>query len=183
MPESSHPFTTLLTGDASRRTLLRGAGLAAVAVGVGAGCTTADAPETGAAPSGSASTPGAPTSSSKPPGGGSSSAPPSASEETSEAPPPDGIVVAASDVPEGGGVVIQEKYVVTQPSAGEYKAFSAVCTHQGCPVEKVENSEIICPCHGSHFAIDSGDPTAGPATEPLPAVEFTKSGDNLVLPK
>ncbi|GAB3760726.1 hypothetical protein GCM10028864_49430 [Microlunatus parietis] len=86
-------------------------------------------------------------------------------------------------MPEGGGVVIQEKYVVTQPAAGEFKAFSAVCTHQGCPVEKVENAEIVCPCHGSHFAIATGDPVSGPADQPLPAVEFTVSGDSLVLPE
>ncbi|MFC7623020.1 Rieske (2Fe-2S) protein [Microlunatus sp. GCM10028923] len=91
--------------------------------------------------------------------------------------------MATADVPEGGGVIVQEKYVVTQPTAGEFKAFSAACTHQGCPVDKVENSEIVCPCHGSHFAIDSGEPVAGPAEAPLPAVEFTVSGDNLVLPE
>lgn len=192
MPDPRTPLSTLLTGDSSRRTLLRGAGLAAVAVGVGAGIAgcAPGSPQTGASPSGGASTPAGSTSPESSPSGdgspsGESSSPSGESSSPSEEPsaPPDGIVVAASDVPEGGGVVIQEKYVVTQPTAGQYKAFSAVCTHQGCPVDKVENSEIVCPCHGSHFAIDSGDPVAGPAKEPLAAVEFTKSGDNLVLPK
>lgn len=45
----------------------------------------------------------------------------------------------ASEVPEGGGKVYSEqKVVVTQPEPGEFKAFTAVCTHQGCLVSSVE---------------------------------------------
>jgi nitrite reductase/ring-hydroxylating ferredoxin subunit len=52
----------------------------------------------------------------------------------------DGSVVGPkSDVPEGGGVVFRDqKVVVTQPEPGEFKAFTAVCTHQGCLVDSVE---------------------------------------------
>ena len=72
-------------------------------------------------------------------------------------------------------------FVVTQPAAGEYKAFSKICTHQGCPVEQITDSEIICPCHQSHFSITDGAPVSGPAQEPLPAATVTVSGDNLVI--
>ena len=52
----------------------------------------------------------------------------------------DGAVVGStSDVPEGGGTVFKdEKVVVTQPEPGDFKAFTAVCTHQGCLVDSVE---------------------------------------------
>src|SRR5690348_18325720 len=46
-----------------------------------------------------------------------------------------GSVVKTSDIPEGGGKIFAgQKVVVTQPTAGTYKAFSAVCPHQGCTV-------------------------------------------------
>jgi Rieske Fe-S protein len=49
------------------------------------------------------------------------------------------VVGSTSDVPEGGGTVFsQQKVVVTQPEPGDFKAFTAVCTHQGCLVNSVE---------------------------------------------
>ena len=89
--------------------------------------------------------------------------------------------VATSEVSVGGGVIVNQQYVVTQPASGEFKAFSAICTHQGCVVGSVSDGVIICPCHNSHFDLASGDPVAGPATQPLPAVTFTTSGTDIVI--
>ncbi|WP_395657895.1 Rieske (2Fe-2S) protein [Nocardioides sp.] len=85
---------------------------------------------------------------------------------------------AASDVPVGGGTVYaDQKVVVTQPNDGDFKGFSAVCTHQGCLVSNVEGGTINCTCHGSKFSIEDGSVVNGPATSPLPAVPVEdKSG-------
>ena len=51
----------------------------------------------------------------------------------------DGQVLAqASEIPEGGGAIFpDQEIVVTQPEPGEFKAFTAVCTHQKCLVTSV----------------------------------------------
>jgi Rieske Fe-S protein len=68
----------------------------------------------------------------------------------------------------GGGKIFKDAgVVVTQPSAGEFKAFSATCTHMGCTVGTVSGGTINCPCHGSKFKIDDGSVARGPASRPL----------------
>ncbi|CAM5287289.1 Rieske (2Fe-2S) protein [Streptomyces abikoensis] len=80
-----------------------------------------------------------------------------------------GELAKAADIPEGGGKVFPDrKVVVTQPAKGEFKAFSAVCTHQGCVVRDVSGGTINCPCHGSKFGIADGSVKGGPAQRPLP---------------
>ena len=93
-----------------------------------------------------------------------------------------GATVKTSEVPEGGGTILQDKQiVVTQPSAGTYKAFGALCTHQGCLVTSVQNNTIQCPCHGATFSALDGSVTGGPAPTALPAVPLTVSGDTITL--
>jgi Rieske Fe-S protein len=110
-------------------------------------------------------------------GGGSSK---SGTPATS-APAGGGVTVATSKVPVGGGIV-DGSVVITQPTAGNFKAFSSTCTHRQCTVAQVQGGFIICPCHNSHYAIADGVPTAaGPATQPLPPKTVTVSGNNLVV--
>ncbi|ANB05208.1 Rieske (2Fe-2S) protein [Streptomyces ambofaciens] len=91
-------------------------------------------------------------------------------------------LAATADIPEGGGKVFaDQKVVVTQPAAGEFKAFSATCTHQGCAVKSVAEGVINCPCHNSNFSITDGSVQSGPARKPLPAVQITVSGDSIRL--
>ncbi|MET7405854.1 Rieske (2Fe-2S) protein [Streptomyces parvulus] len=91
-------------------------------------------------------------------------------------------LAATADIPEGGGMVFaDQKVVVTQPSAGEFKAFSATCTHQGCAVKSVSDGVINCPCHNSNFSITDGSVRSGPAPKPLPAVRITVNGDSIQL--
>jgi Rieske Fe-S protein len=89
---------------------------------------------------------------------------------------------AASEIEVGGGKVFAaQKVVVTQPTAGQYMGFSAVCTHQQCIVDQVANGTIDCPCHGSKFSVKDGSVVAGPAPSPLPAAHVTVSGGQIEL--
>jgi len=91
-------------------------------------------------------------------------------------------LTSTSDIPVGGGTIFaDESVVVTQPTAGEFKCFSAVCTHQGCLVSSVQDGSINCTCHGSTFDIADGAVLGGPATSPLPAVELSVEGDQISL--
>jgi Rieske Fe-S protein len=81
------------------------------------------------------------------------------------------MLVAVDEVPVGGGVVLgKEKVVVTRPAPDEVRAFSAVCTHQGCTASGVADGTIDCPCHGSSFDAATGAVRHGPATRALPQV-------------
>ncbi|MGC9496979.1 Rieske (2Fe-2S) protein [Streptomyces sp. WG7] len=149
----------------ARRTVVAAAGAAGLAVALTAcGGSDDDASDgTGAAPSAPASE--------EADGGGSGGG---ANAEAA--------LAATADIPEGGGKVFADrKVVVTQPSAGEFKAFSATCTHQGCAVKSVSDGVINCPCHNSNFSITDGSVQSGPATKPLPAVQITVSGDSIQL--
>ncbi|GAA2862987.1 Rieske (2Fe-2S) protein [Streptosporangium fragile] len=87
-----------------------------------------------------------------------------------------------SDIPEGGGKVFKDqKIVITQPAAGQFKAFSSVCTHQGCDVDSVADGAIVCPCHNSKFKIQDGSVSNGPATKPLEEKQIKVEGDSITL--
>jgi Rieske Fe-S protein len=88
-------------------------------------------------------------------------------------------LVAVADVPSGGGI-IKGDLVITQPQAGTFKAFNKICTHAGCPVNKVDGGVISCPCHGSTFSIEDGSPTGGPATKALAETKVKVDGKNIV---
>ena len=81
----------------------------------------------------------------------------------------------------GGGVILDgPKIVVTQPAAGDFKAFTAVCTHQSCLVTSVSDNVISCPCHGSRYSAEDGSVENGPAPAPLAAVSIKVEGDSIV---
>jgi Rieske Fe-S protein len=168
-------------GPLNRRTVLTAGGVATASAAVlaVAGCATYDsnsspAPaSTGTAGSGAAAATG------------SAGAPTEAADNTAQAPgaaaAAAGTVVGpASAVPVGGGKIFAEQsVVVTQPSAGNFKAFSAICTHQGCTVSSVSGGTINCPCHGSKFNIADGSVANGPAKRPLPGKQVSASGGQL----
>jgi Rieske Fe-S protein len=141
----------------SRQKLLLGAGLGLVTAVVAA-CTTYGK---------------------KPEAAGESSTTTAAPPASGGAAPTANVIAKTADVPVGSGVIVGD-VVVTQPSAGVFKGFSAKCTHKGCTVDKVADGTIDCPCHGSKFNLD-GSVANGPAQTPLKAQAVTVQGDSILL--
>jgi Rieske Fe-S protein len=178
----------------TRRGVLLGVSLAGLGSAL-AGCSTTAVPyganEAGAVPGAGGPGAGGPTAmatsgtmpSQAPAGGmaGSSGSSASAAPKTSAA--ATGTVLgAASEVPVGGGTIYKTaKVVVTQPTRGEFKAFSAVCTHVGCIMSEVADGTIDCPCHGGQFKITNGAVVAGPPPSPLPARQIKIVNGQVVL--
>jgi Rieske Fe-S protein len=93
-----------------------------------------------------------------------------------------GALATTDEVPVGGGTVFQkEKIVVTQPTEGDYKAFTAICTHQGCTVGSVNGDTIQCNCHGSQYNAADGTVKKGPAPKALAAKKVTVEGNNIIV--
>jgi len=170
MPELTPDTTseTTLT-ELSRRRVLRVAavsGAGALLVACGGDDTATDSSDQGSG--GSSSTPA----------GTSSSA---AESDEDAGGGGGGGLVATADVPIKGGVVLDDKkIVVTQPASGEFKAFTAVCTHQSCTVASVKANTITCPCHGSTYSALDGSVQGGPAPSPLREIAVTVEGDQVV---
>ncbi len=91
-------------------------------------------------------------------------------------------VAKLADIPVGGSVEASlngTAILISQPTAGSVIAFSAACTHQGCPVKPV-GKEFDCPCHGSKFDAMTGAVLAGPAPSPLVSVPVSVDGDSVI---
>jgi Rieske Fe-S protein len=173
-PTSSSPAATPPRGP--RRTVLKVVGVIAVGTG-GVAAVTACAPDDSTAAPGSSE----PPQSSSPSSSAPSSSGPAGSASSSDA-VPDGVRVKKSDVPEGGGIILtDDDYVVTQPESGTYKAFTKICTHQQCPVTRIESKSIICECHGSRYSIVDGSVTNPPATEALAEAKVEVAGEVVVI--
>ncbi|KMS68389.1 iron-sulfur protein [Streptomyces viridochromogenes] len=151
----------------SRRTVVAAVGAAGLAVALTACGSDDDASgsstEQGAAAGGGASTEAGGGSSASSGGGGAA-------------------LAKTSDIPEGSGKVFSdEKVVVSQPTAGDYKAFSTICTHQQCPMTDLQGDTLTCACHKSQFSVLDGSVKKGPATQPLAAKEISVAGDSITL--
>ena len=84
---------------------------------------------------------------------------------------------AAFTIPTSGdpGIVIH--------ADGAFFAYDAVCPHAGCTVGYyAANDVIVCPCHGSEFAVTSGNVLNGPAPHGLTTLKIVEGSDgNLYL--
>jgi Rieske Fe-S protein len=140
----------------SRRAVIMNAGLAAAAIAGISSCTNY-----GTAP---VAEPSAATTSGGATGGASSE-----------------LTATEADIPVGSGKIFPDaQTVITQPKAGEFKAFSSICTHQACPVATVTET-INCDCHGSKYSITDGSVVNPPAPQPLPAKTIKVDGNTLTV--
>ena len=66
---------------------------------------------------------------------------------------------------------------------GALYAFGDTCTHMACSLAggDLEETTVICPCHGSEFDVTSGAVLQGPAREPLATYKTRVEGDNLEI--
>jgi Rieske Fe-S protein len=167
----SHVDQDATAARPDRRAVIRGAGAVGLAAVGGTVLAACGSDSTAGATAGDTST------------GGSSGGPSSAATTTTAAGGSGGSGgVAKADIPVGGGTIVAAtKTVITQPAAGEFKAFSSICTHMGCPVASVADGTINCNCHGSRYDIATGAVKRGPATKPLPAKTVTVKGDQITV--
>ena len=88
-------------------------------------------------------------------------------------------IASVSEVQPGSAAKFEEAgnpAVLVHLESGDFVAYSAVCTHQGCTVA-YKDGQLACPCHGSIF--DPADGAAvvnGPAQQPLPEIPVEVRG-------
>ncbi len=105
------------------------------------------------------------------PGGGGSAATPTAPVDLG----------AEGDVAKGGAKLYKDhNVVVSRDKSGALKAYSTVCTHAGCPINKLQGTTLICPCHGSEFDAVTGKVVQSPATEPLAELSVKTENGRIV---
>lgn len=152
---------------ATRRMVLVGAGVAGIAALAACGSKSSGA--AAAAPAATSAAAAAPATSGAPSGGGGGAATP---------------LAQLSDIPVGTAIAARDNgkpIILTQPTAGVVKGFSAICTHMGCTVApSSDGKELDCPCHGSKYNATTGAVIHGPAPAPLPAVAVKVVGGAVV---
>ncbi|EFL41965.1 MULTISPECIES: Rieske (2Fe-2S) protein [Streptomyces] len=90
-----------------------------------------------------------------------------------------------SEVAEDGAKLYRDHNVVVSRSGdGTLKAYNTVCTHAGCPINKLDGTKLVCPCHGSEFDATTGKVLREPAVAPLkPLTVEVKNGTLVAGPQ
>jgi nitrite reductase/ring-hydroxylating ferredoxin subunit len=95
------------------------------------------------------------------------------------------VVAGADDLKEGDMRVfdVRGTQIAVANVAGTFYAFGDTCTHMQCSLAEgdLEETTVICPCHGSEFDVTSGEVLRGPAREPVGAYEVRVEGDSLEI--
>ena len=72
--------------------------------------------------------------------------------------------------------------IINRDEGDRYHVVSAVCTHEGCIIRKLDagSRTMVCPCHFSAFEID-GVLRKGPAGSPLATFPYQRVGSVLMI--
>jgi Rieske Fe-S protein len=95
-------------------------------------------------------------------------------------------VVAAkiNDLKNNSGKVFKfgsKPALLVRTTAGEFKAYSAVCTHLNCTVQYREDlHQIWCACHNGLYDLE-GRNVSGPPPRPLENFEVHVQGEDVVV--
>lgn len=90
---------------------------------------------------------------------------------------------------DGGALVVATAGAVVVNDAGTLRAFSVICPHTGCDIDRIEPApagsgregpEIVCPCHDARFGFD-GAVLQGPARKPLTPLSVTRTQTGAVV--
>ena len=158
------------------------------ALGVGAGCASLVACGGGASSSGGGSDggkSGGGNSGGGSYGGGDSGGSDSGSKKTSGGDAGAGgtAIASESEVAPGSALKFEDSgnpAFLVHLDNGDFVAYSAICTHQGCTVA-YKDGNLACPCHGSVFdPADGAAVVAGPAPRPLPEIPVKVQGGEVV---
>ncbi|MBC3186502.1 Rieske (2Fe-2S) protein [Corynebacterium sp. zg-331] len=88
--------------------------------------------------------------------------------------------IAADDVPVGSAVIVGD-FIIAQPEAGTYRAYSTTCPHQSSTITEVEGDTVRCLTHNSVFSLADGSVVSGPARTGLAEGTVEKNGADLSL--
>ena len=92
-------------------------------------------------------------------------------------------IARESEVAPGSAVEFKDggqDAVLIHLESGDFAAYSAVCTHQGCTVA-YQKGQLACPCHGSVFDPANGaEVVTGPAQSPLPEIPIEVKGGQVL---
>jgi len=69
----------------------------------------------------------------------------------------------------GGAAMVRSSggsFLVSRTAQETFTALTSTCTHEACTITGFDNTNYVCPCHGSMFTT-AGRVVMGPATAPL----------------
>ena len=92
----------------------------------------------------------------------------------------------ASAVEKDSGMIVRfgnKPVILLRNPAGEFRAFSATCTHLDCTVQYRKDMGLIwCACHNGRYDLN-GRNVAGPPPRPLDEYRVVLQGDDIFISK